>query len=102
MKNHSISIRDFSPHLFWDIDRNKLDLEKNKAQIIKRVIEYGLLKDWKLLQQHYGLEQIGNVSKELRSLDEKSLNFISVITGIPKESFRCYTLKQSLPPFSGS
>ncbi len=96
--NEPINISDFSPHLFWDVDRKQLDWEKNKAQIIKRVLEYGMIRDWEIIKQHYGLDQIGEVCKELRSLDDKSLSYISVLTGIPKESFRCYILKQSIPP----
>lgn len=97
MENKTITIADFSPHLFWDVDRNKLDWEKNKAQIVKRVLEYGLILDWNILQQQYGINKIGEICKELRSLDEKSLGFISLLTGMPKESFRCYILKQSIP-----
>jgi hypothetical protein len=96
--NKEYNIADFSPHLFWDVDKNNLNWEKNKAQIVKRVIEYGLLYDWKLLQQYYGLNQIGEICKDLRSLDDRSLCFISTLTGIQKESFRCYILKQSIPP----
>lgn len=99
MKQHSpvYKITDFSPHLFWDVDRNKLDWKKNRSQIVKRVLEYGLLNDWKLIQRYYGVGQIGEICKELRSLDNKSLWFISSLTGIPKKSFRCYILKQSMP-----
>jgi len=95
VENNSLS--DFSPHLFWDVDRNKLDWEKNKSQIVSRVMAYGLLSDWKLIKRHYSLKQIGEICKELRSLDDRSLGFISSLTGIPKESFRCYILKQSTP-----
>ncbi|MBI5370457.1 MAG: hypothetical protein HZA79_00375 [Sphingobacteriales bacterium] len=98
MANKGIKITDFSPHLFWDVDRQKIDWKKNKAWIVKRVLEYGLLEDWNLLKQYYSLDQIGAICKELRFLDERSLGFISVLTGIPKESFRCYILKQSIPP----
>lgn len=97
MEKTGYSINDFSPHLFWDVDRNKLDWEKNRSQIVKRVLEYGLLNDWKLIQQYYGVAQIGEICKTLRSLDERSLGFIATITDIPKESFRCYILKQSIP-----
>jgi len=90
-------ISDFSPHLFWDVVRSKLHWEKNKSFIVQRVLEYGLYKDWKLIQQQYGLKQIGELCKELRSIDDKSVNFISLLTGVPKESFRCYTTKQLMP-----
>lgn len=97
MKEKEYHISDFSPHLFWDVNRDKLDWEKNRSQIIMRVMEYGLLNDWKLIQHKYGLKQIGDICKELRSLDDRSLGFISSLTGISKESFRCYIMKQSIP-----
>ena len=31
----------YSPHLFWDTDRNTLDLGTHKNYIIKQVLEYG-------------------------------------------------------------
>lgn len=39
----------FSPHLFWDVDVNKIDPSKNKRWFINRILEYGLINDWKLL-----------------------------------------------------
>lgn len=96
--SEQVKISDFSPHLFWDVNAESLDWEKNKAQIIQRVLEYGLIHDWNILKEYYGIERIGEVCRDLRSLDAKSVNFISVLTGIPKESFRCYILKQSIPP----
>jgi hypothetical protein len=38
-------IEQFSEHLFWDTDRNKMDLDENKAYIIRQVLEYGNLND---------------------------------------------------------
>ena len=35
-------IKKFSSHLFWDVKREELDSEKDKAFIIKRALEYGL------------------------------------------------------------
>jgi len=97
MTNKGYNIADFSPHLFWDVDKNKLDWEKNKSQIVKRVLEYGLLNDWKLIYRQYGMEQIADLCKKLRSLDERALSFIVSLSGLPVTTFRCYILKQSMP-----
>lgn len=88
-------IKQFSPHLFWDVKRENLGLEKSKKYIIQRALEYGLLKDWLLIKKVYGLEEITSVSQKLRSLEPKALNFIAIISEKPLESFRCYTLRQS-------
>ena len=50
----------FSKNLFWDIDLNTLDMEKNSPYVIQR------------------------------TLDPKALAYLSVITHTPKTEFRCY------------
>ena len=87
-------ISKFSPHLFWDIKRDQLDVEGNKSFIIKRVLEYGLWNDWLLLQKKYGLKTITDETELFRDLDPKALAFISILSGVSKEKFRCYTTRQ--------
>ena len=92
-----ISINDFSQHLFWDIDRTKLDFEENKQTIIQKVLDYGLMNDWKIIYNYYGIDRIAKTMLNVRDLDEKSMNFIATLSNIPKEKFLCYTTKQSNP-----
>lgn len=93
-------IKALSTHLFWDIDATGLSIENDKAFIVQRVLEYGVMTDWQLLYREMGIEEIANTAKGLRSLDDISLNFISKISGKPKSEFRCYIQKQSLPEHS--
>lgn len=95
MNNDQKVIQQFSPHLFWDVNRENLGLEKSKKYIIQRALEYGLLKDWLLIRKIYGLEGIVETAKKLRSLEPKAMNFIATLTDTPKDEFRCYTLRQS-------
>ncbi len=94
-------VTDLSPHLFWDVDRDKVKWEADIEFIVSRVLEYGVKKDWEIIKSIYGLELIGKTATKLRSLDEVALNFISVKCDIPLNQFRCYTLQQSIPHFSG-
>ncbi|MBA3985473.1 MAG: hypothetical protein H0X63_02615 [Flavobacteriales bacterium] len=87
-----------SPHLFWDVDRVNLDMEKNASFIIKRVLEYGLWNDWKIIQQNYGIANIAQTALKFRELEPKSLHFIAVLSGMPLNKFRCYTTIQSKNP----
>lgn len=87
-----------SPHLFWDTDINDIDIEQHKQFIIGRVVGYGTISDWRIIHEHIGLEEIGRLAKEIRDMDAKSCSFLSLVTNIPKEEFKCYTLKQSVPP----
>ena len=95
--NSDNNITLLSAHLFWDVDRVKIDLEKNKKWLIQRVLEYGLLKDWLIIYKYYGISKIAQIAMQLKELDDKSLSFISLLSDIPKESFLCYTTKQLSP-----
>lgn len=86
-----------SPYLFWDIDKDYFDAEKNSAQLIKRVLEYGELDDWRTIRNYYGLERIANDCKTLRTLRPEALSFICVVTDTKKEDYRCYNFRQSFP-----
>lgn len=89
------SLHDFSPHLFWDVDKQQTDLEAHKPQIIQQVLEYGLLADWLLIRDLYGINEIAKTAATFRQLDPKALTFISTLSGRTKESFRCYNTKPS-------
>ena len=97
-----ITIADFSPHLFWDVDLEQFDFEKHKSHLIQKVLEYGLKKDWILLKACYGLEIIKEVSLNLRSLDAVTLSYLSAIFQIDKTQFRCYKHKLLFPTYWNS
>lgn len=88
------TISKFSPHLFWDVRRDELDMELNKPFIIKRVLEYGLIEDWILINNYFGLEEMTNEVLEFRELEPKALAFIATLSNLPKEKFRCHTTRQ--------
>ena len=97
MMKSEITAADFSKHLFWDVDLRTFDLEKFKQFFVQRVIEYGLIEDWGLLQKLYGLEEIKILSLHFRTLDAVSLSFLSTIFNIDKTEFRCYRNSQLSP-----
>ena len=93
----SLNINDFSSYLFWDIDGSTLDSNAHAAYIIKRVLEYGQLSDWKLIRDYYSIPFIAKEAKAFRELDERALFYIATISHTPIEQFRCYTTQQSTP-----
>jgi len=97
MSQYSLDIEALSPHLFWDVDRSKLDVDKHRRIVVQRVLEYGLMNDWKLIYRYYGIEDIAAIATTLRELDERAVSFISMLAHIPKEEFLCYTTRQSTP-----
>lgn len=86
-------INEFSEHLFWDTRTDIVDMEKNAPYIVQRVLEYGKLSDWKLLLSFYGLYRIVDIACNLRTLEPRALSFISTVSGIPKNQFRCCIMK---------
>ncbi len=94
-KKKEYKITDLSPHLFWDVDRNKLQWDENAYDIIYGVVEYGLLKDWIILKKVYGYEIIKKYVVKYRHLGATTLSFLAAIFKIPKENFRCYDYRQS-------
>ena len=91
-------INQCSKHLFWDVNKENLNLETNKGYIIKQVLEYGLIEDWVLNYRYYGINHIAKVTQTFRDLDQKALSFISLLSKTPLYKFKCYTSKQSAPP----
>jgi len=85
------------PGLFWDADGSSIDWEKNARWVIARVLSRGNLPDFKELVNYYGLERIKTELLQVRFLDNKTLSFVATLFQVPKEQFRCYTLRQSSP-----
>ena len=91
-------LENLSDRLFWDVNPTSLDWEKDIALIVTRVLERGTLEEWRTLVQKYGLNQIVDVAKEIRSMDLLAINFLAQISGTPITEFRCYNSIQSNPP----
>ena len=95
MQHNRLSADNFSQGLFWDIDPASLDMDKHAKYVVSRVLTAGTLADWNLLCRHLTLQGVIQIAQTLRSLDRKSLAFLSAIGQIPQESFRCCAQKPS-------
>jgi hypothetical protein len=78
---------------FWDIDYKKLDFDKGKVFIIKRVVEYGDDKDMNFLIEMYGVKDIKKVICSYR-FSPKSAGYWALKFGINKKEVLC--LKERL------
>jgi len=74
----------------------QLDYDVNRKYVIERVLNRGTLDDIKTAFGYYGRQGVIDVALQLRSLEPKALSFISCISSIPRERFRCYTSKRSM------
>ena len=97
ISKNKIFISKLSPHLFWDVNRNNIEFEKNKKFIIQRVLEYGFMSDWQIIYSYYGIDNIASTAATIKDLDGKSIAFIALLSKTPKEKFLCYTSMQSTP-----
>ncbi len=97
----SLKISSLSPHLFWDVNAGQLDPEKNKKLIIQRTLDYGLIDDWKMVREYYGIQMIAETARMIRDLDLRSAAYIALLANIPLEEFACYTTKRSTPKHWG-
>ena len=53
------------------------------------------LQDWEEIQKFYGLEVIKEKVLQIRSMNKKTLNFLSFYFDTPLTDFRCYNITQS-------
>ena len=88
-------ITSLSPHIFWDVDVQSIDVEKNGVFVLQRVLQYGVLKDWLLLKSIMGVDNIKVFAVQLPTLDDVSISFLSNLYKIDKSEFKCYKNKQS-------
>ncbi|MFW6222977.1 MAG: DUF6922 domain-containing protein [Bacteroidota bacterium] len=95
LKKKTFKITDLSKHLFWDVDAGTLDPEKSKRLIISRVMDYGVMDDWKTIYNYYGIETIAQTLKSVKDLSLPAASLVSLLSGVPVDQFLCYTTKQS-------
>ncbi len=77
------------------MDKSKLNLNRHKEYLVKRVLGYGTMSDWNQLKADLGLDQIYKIALQVRDLDPKALSFISFLSGIDIKCFRSYNTIQS-------
>lgn len=95
--NSKECIMKLSKNLFWDVDITQADMERHSGFIIQRVLEYGSLEDWRLIQSYFGIDRIAEECKKLRTLDPVCLAFVCMKSNTNKIEYRCYHTQQSNP-----
>jgi hypothetical protein len=83
-------VLELDPALFWDVQFSSMDIRAHRRFIIERVVSRGNLKDWNLLKKIYDKNIIKDEVVRMRSLDRKTVNFLSVYYGIARKDFRCW------------
>lgn len=59
------------PALFWDTDFDKIDWNRQKRAVVKRIFERGLLGEKKEITRFYGVEMIRNILNDKEPVGTK-------------------------------
>ncbi len=87
-----------SKRVFWDIDFDTLDYEKDRLFIIDKVMNYGLWSDFVAVMQYYGKPVVKKEIIKSSYLKNDVLNFLCFYLGLQPTDFKCYTHRQSQEP----
>lgn len=77
-------------YAFWDVDREKLDLEKDKNFIISRMFERAKLDDVFAIVALYGRGTAASVLKRNKYLNRQGVYLAHAVLGIPLQNFKAY------------
>jgi len=88
-----------SKYLFWDSNIDVLDPSADRCLILERVFTRGTESDEKEVLNYYGRTLIKDTIPNIKYLDKKTLNYLSIVFGVPKEEFICYKRSLSESPF---
>ena len=79
--------------LFWDVNTEKLNLEKDICFILERILNAGTYENFKEIIELYGYNKLKNKVVKSNNLSNKALNFASFFFSISKNQFKCYSKK---------
>jgi hypothetical protein len=88
-----------STYLFWDYDTKNLDPNIDRNLMLERVFTRGTEKDEKEVFAYYGNNTIRDTVLNIKYLDKKTLNYLSIIFNVSKKEFKCYKKTLSGSPF---
>jgi hypothetical protein len=75
--------------LFWDVDKEKIDIKDHRSFIIRRIMDFGNLDDVNWMLTAYTSDEIIEAVKKGRGLSRKSATFWSIYFNIPREEVEC-------------
>ena len=80
---------EFLKKYFWDVEFKKIDLEKNKIYVLRRILNYGDEKAVTWMYKNFKKPEIKNVLSNFLGYSQKSANYWALILDIPKEEVLC-------------
>lgn len=87
-----------SKRVFWDVDFESLDYDKDRLFIIDKVMNYGLWDDFVATLRYYGKEVVRREILKSPYLKKDVLNFLCFYFDLQPSDFECYTRRQLQEP----
>ena len=88
-----------SKYLFWDYNIDTLHPTNDINLILERVFSQGTENDEKEVFKYYTIHTIKKSVTDITYFDKKTLNYLSIVLNIPKDTFKCYKKSQLESPF---
>jgi len=79
----------FLKQYFWDVDFEKLDLNKRRQYILGRILEHGNQQAVAWMKKNFSRDEVADVLFHFRSVSPKSANFWAVVFSIDKRKVLC-------------
>lgn len=87
--------KEINPALLWEYDLSRFDYQSMRTLVVQRVVERGWPNDWYAILNLYGVEGVKEAIKVIPYLNNKDMNFVSVVFDIPFNEMKCYEKKRS-------
>ncbi|NJO69055.1 MAG: hypothetical protein HC830_06995 [Bacteroidetes bacterium] len=88
LNNKTVTLRD---NLFWDIPKDKIDPLKNAPLIVERVLTRGDKNEFADVVNFYGENFFINIAMKLKTLDRKTVNFLSAVFRLKRKVLHATT-----------
>lgn len=83
-------LEQLSEHLFWDVDRRRVDPLANAGFLLPRIMDRGTRADVQLAWTFYGDKRVQEILLAAPSLTRKTIAFFANQFQLPREAFRAY------------
>lgn len=93
----SVAKPQFSSYLFWDSDPEKIDFQRDRHKVIRRVFDLGLIEDVVEALWYYRREDLIEALTSASYLPQNALLLASALFKLKPEDFQCYTSRQLHP-----
>ncbi len=90
---------DIATRLFWDIDVQAVDYDRDSLMVMERVLNYGNWADVKAIINYYGRQKMKEEVVKMADLKKDTLSFLCVLLHLSPENFSCYNRRQSQPHY---